>query len=155
VWADYCMVSKENARRFYEDSFRDTKDMVKSIELLSPLALSRDPESLMPENIKKAHQGFAAAAAREEIQDPDASYYKIMDAAKELGLDTIVKPVYKMLSKFAHPTALLLVKSISGDSRFDDLMDGLFVLGAAHATTTFSKLTDHLAALGFPKDVLE
>src|SRR5260370_13229782 len=101
------MRSKENTRRFYEDSCRDNKDMVKSIELLSPLALSRDPASSIAENIKEAHRSFAAAASREDIQNPDGSYYKLMDAAKELGFDNITQPIYKVLSKFAHPTALL------------------------------------------------
>jgi hypothetical protein len=149
VWTDYCCTSLDNARRLYEDAFRDSRDIIKAAEAMVPLYLARDPQSPIKDSVLEASQHLEKKAVEEGVADLDASYYSVSKAAEELGTGGIVKPIYKMLSKFAHPTALVLAKHIPGDKRFDPVLDNIFGLGVAYAVDAFHKLDAYLKAAGF------
>lgn len=69
------------------------------------------------------------------------------DAAKELGLQEFYTPVNRMLSKFAHPTAMALLAPPEGEP-LARAFGGLFVVGFVLATTGLGAVREQVESLG-------
>jgi hypothetical protein len=105
VWVKYCGVSRENAWRFHEDALRDTKGLLDAhAKLCAARGLVSDISQTAAESLKKV------AVEKLAMQEIDSSFLAVSQAAKGPGVDLgdIFGPFHKMLSKFAHPTAVLV-----------------------------------------------
>jgi hypothetical protein len=106
VWSIYCAKAKENARIFYEDAGRDVLGVCKAFTQWGN-ATSQDSGWLEP--IESAKLGISQRAASDGIESLEGSYKHVSKVADECGIGVHFKLAYKHLSKFAHPTAMLLM----------------------------------------------
>ena len=90
VWVAYCSMSAANAIEFAEDAIRDLADLNRS------LVLNHEPTS---SSITAAGEALSPGKAVHQ-------YKRVDKAAEECGLADVYKANFKLLSKFAHPTAL-------------------------------------------------
>ncbi len=106
IWIQYCTNSKENAKTFFEDRARD------AFNLLDGLASLDDP-TLFPEldikaqvdATKKRMVTAFTAAGYTTLED---SYSRVHNAARAVGWEIPFQAFNRFLSKFAHPTAMML-----------------------------------------------
>jgi hypothetical protein len=105
VWTRYCAVSSDNAWRFHEDALRDMKG------LMDAHAKSCAAMGIVDETSAVAAQRLQeVASGKLGLQDIDANYLAVANAAKTPGVDLGDRfgPFHRTLSKFAHPTAGLV-----------------------------------------------
>jgi len=104
VWLKYCAASRENARRFHEDALRDVQRLTDAVSKLH--ALTGIPNEFGATARKKI-----AEVAREKLglESLDGNYLRVADAATVVGLGDWFVPTNSFLSKFAHPTAGLVL----------------------------------------------
>lgn len=106
VWCHYCAESRANARRVYEDAGRDVVGICDAFVKWG--TASQSPNDLQPiENVKR--QLFERARRVGGIDSLEGAYKRTADAAKECGIANHYELCFKMLSKFAHPTAMRLL----------------------------------------------
>jgi hypothetical protein len=104
VWTEYCATSKENTRIFYEDAFRDVAGIIEVSDKLDSSAGLEKP--LVPPK-----ELLDAVASRElGVASIGSNFQKVVDAAKLVGFGAEYIAWNKLLSKFAHPTAYLVLK---------------------------------------------
>jgi hypothetical protein len=104
VWTKYCCASRVTARRFHEDCLRDSQGLTDSyFKMCDVVGLDRGLEPRMREQIQ------AVACDQLGIESLDAGYERVAKAAATVGLDNWYLPCNAFLSKFAHPTAFLVV----------------------------------------------
>jgi hypothetical protein len=103
VWAVYCMGGIPNARRIYEDAGRDVTDMYSAFQKWGQ-ATAQDADFIS--RFADAKQDLARRAAAEGIEELDASYARVSTIAKEVGMGDHFSVGFKLLSKWAHPTAM-------------------------------------------------
>ena len=104
VWLKYCSASRENARRFYEDALRDAEGMTDSLAKLHALkGITNEFEAAARQKI--------AEVAREKLglDSLEGSYERVAEAAKSIGVYEWFAANNAFLSKFAHPTAGLIL----------------------------------------------
>jgi hypothetical protein len=102
VWTEYCCASRDNALRFHLDALRDAQGLTDSFSKISDLVgQGRELEPEMRKRIDIAAQSVG-------LESVDAGFLNVADAAKAVGIDGWYSPCNKMLSKLAHPTALLI-----------------------------------------------
>jgi hypothetical protein len=106
VWCLYCSKSSENARRLYEDAGRDVLGIFSAFTKWGA-ATAQDPDWL--DLFTGAKQELSQRAALDGIGSLDGRYKQVSDAAKESGIGEHFKLSYRMLSKFAHPTAMRIL----------------------------------------------
>lgn len=106
VWSIYCAKTKENARIFYEDAGRDVIDVYNAFTKWGG-ATSQDNDWLDP--IEGAKQDISQRAASEGIETLDGSYQQVNKVAEECGIGQHFRLDWKTLSKFSHPTAMLIM----------------------------------------------
>lgn len=122
VWAAYCTGSPENARRFYDDKFRD------GAEFYDALARLVAPYSDAPgviDQIEQAKAKLAALAAGVGSEPSGAVYTRVADAAEAVGLGDDFRIVNKLLSKIAHPSAMIALNYLTPD--YAGSLDGIAV----------------------------
>jgi hypothetical protein len=104
LWLKYCAASRDNARRFYEDSLRDMQGLT---DALSKLHALRG----IPNEFEASARQKIADVAREKLglDSLDGGYERVADAAKSVGLYDWFAANNSFLSKFAHPTAGLVL----------------------------------------------
>jgi hypothetical protein len=104
VWVKYCTASRENAWRFYEDALRDMQGITESLSKLHAL---RE----IPNEFEASAREKIAEVVRERLglDSLEGSYKKVADAAKSTGLGDWYAANNAFLSKFAHPTAGLIL----------------------------------------------
>ena len=108
VWCLYCAKSRENARRLYEDAGRDVLGLFSAFTRWGT-ATAQDPDWL--DLFTGAKQDLSQRAASDGIASLDGSYKKVSEAATEAGIGEHFTLSYRMLSKFAHPTAMQILAS--------------------------------------------
>lgn len=134
VWSMFCSKSKTNARRFYEDAGRDAKDIYAAFIKWGEGKQAKD--WLKP--LEMAGQELQNRARTEGIDSLDGSYKGVNEAAVECGIQNHYQLIFKLLSKFAHPTAMQVVANPDNkrDKAQCDLFFGygcLFFVGAFDA----------------------
>lgn len=151
VWIQYCNLSDENAKRFHDDAVRDAYGLWKAIESLPVLeakhakhflaGLARDAfdpsqaikeiaeinqdfpvvQELSLDSIQQQFSMLAQAIGEAKLSD---NYTKISHAAQEIGRGDLFQKQNRILSKFAHPTALILLStSYQHDFGLDIFLD--------------------------------
>jgi hypothetical protein len=106
VWAMHCLKSRENARRLYEDAGRDALDVFSAF---SKWGIATEQTADWIDRLSNAKESLGQRAAVEGIQSLDGPYKQVSKAAAECGMGEHFRVSYKMLSKFAHPTAMQLL----------------------------------------------
>src|SRR5207302_8248951 len=104
IWISYCGASHANAQRFHQDALRD---MLGLTEALAKLHALRDIPYIHQVTSRK-HLGDIAKV-NFGMDSLDAAYERVSNAAKQIGLDDMYSPMNIFLSKFAHPTAGLVI----------------------------------------------
>jgi hypothetical protein len=102
VWATYFGMSRKNARRIYEDAGRDTKNIFDVFEKFGSAAEWKS-------TIADSKNDLLSRAANEGIATLDGSFMSVHNAAGECGFQDRFSVINKLLSKFAHPTAMRIV----------------------------------------------
>ena len=102
-WSIYCSLDNLHARRFYEDAGRDTYGLFSAFTKWG-IAKGAEPEWL--DVLTGAKQDLSRQAAAVGFDSLDVPYKRVTDAATECGFGDNFTLSYKMLSKFAHPTAM-------------------------------------------------
>jgi hypothetical protein len=100
VWVKYCSASDENANTFADDCARDA---VQAIDL--PDGFSNDETF----SHRDARASIIKKAKEAGFETVDEGYTRVANAAKAVGLDEMFKHSNKLYSKFAHPTALMVM----------------------------------------------
>ncbi len=109
VWSIYCARSKEGARRVYEDGGRDAREIIDTF-IRWGTATSQATDWFDP--LETMRKDFAEKARlREGIESVEGRYMQVNDAAKECGIGEQFGVMNKVLSKFAHPTAMRILSS--------------------------------------------
>ncbi|HEV7747298.1 MAG TPA: DUF5677 domain-containing protein [Pyrinomonadaceae bacterium] len=121
VWVEFCAVSVENAKRFFDDMARDIREV---IETHNKVHLHK---------YKTPYEGFddlktilTESSAMLQVTNLEGRFTQVSQAAKEIGRDLRYASMYKIASKYAHPTSLLL----SGAREEQVLMDRFYDVGA-------------------------
>jgi len=124
VWVEFCGVSVENAKRFFDDMARDIREV---IETHNKVHLHKH---------KTPYEGFddlknilTESSATLQITNLEGRFTQVSQAAKEIGRDLRYASMYKIASKYAHPTSLLL----HGAREEQDLIDRFYDAGAHKA----------------------
>ena len=87
----------------------------------------------------RAAQDLSQRAALVGIETLDGSYKRVVDAAKECGIGDHYTLSFKMLSKFAHPTAMQILAP-RDDERDTKQRDFFFSQGCLFFTGGFVEL---------------
>ncbi len=141
IWTVFFCRDEQSARRIYTDAGRDALDMVKAMvkwgkDTAQPddwAGMFDDADSLLNER-----------AALVGIDGLDGSYKAVSAAAKECGLEAEHALQFKLLSKFAHPTAMQIMGEMDdGAEQFRDLF---FSRGCAVFSLTFDRLESYLSS---------
>ena len=103
VWLKYCATSQENARRFYEDALRDMQGLTDALSKLHSL------QGIPNEFEASARVKIAEASGQARVRLSGQSLTHVAGAAKAVGLGDFFVSNNKLLSKFAHPTAGLVL----------------------------------------------
>ena len=103
VWLKYCATSQENARRFYEDALRDMQGLTDALSKLHAL------QGIPNEFEASARVKIAEVRDKLGLDSLDSDYTHVAGAAKAVGLGDFFVSNNKLLSKFAHPTAGLVL----------------------------------------------
>src|ERR1035441_8256591 len=115
VWVTYCVGSRDNAKRFYDDKARDVFDLLNHMKLF--VGLAENPDITVANLIETTRDGLFHRLPAEGYEDIEESYQPVHHAAQEIGLGPCFKNMNKMLSKFAHPTAMMVFSFPDEDSR--------------------------------------
>jgi hypothetical protein len=106
VWCLYCSKSRENARRLYEDAGRDVLGVFSAFTKWG-IATAQAPDWL--DLFTGARRDLSKRADSDGIASLDGPYKPVSEAAKEVGIGEHFSLSYRMLSKFAHPTAMQIL----------------------------------------------
>ena len=143
VWSTYSAKNRDNARRVYEDAGRDVRGVydafikwgtatAQAADWLDPLATAKQDLS-------------ERARLLDGITSLDGPYKQVSDAAKECGIGEHFALSYKMLSKFAHPTAMRILAQ--PDEKREALQrDWFFSQGCLFFTGAFHAIEGQLRA---------
>jgi len=136
VWSTYCAKSRENARRVYEDAGRDVRGV---FDVFMKWGTATAQPSDWSDPLAAAKLNLSERALRNEgIQSLDGAYKQVSDAAKECGIGDHFAVSYKVLSKFAHPTAMRILAS--PDEQRESLQrDAFFSHGCLFFTWRFQR----------------
>lgn len=141
IWSTYCAKSRDNARRVYEDAGRDVRGIYDAF-LKWGTFTAQTADWIDP--IAAAKQDLSQRALLlDGIESLDGPYKQVSDAAKECGLAESFSLSYKMLSKFAHPTAMRIL-SPPDEKRELVQRDGFFSQGCLYFVGAFNALESQL-----------
>jgi hypothetical protein len=128
IWSQYCGRSEKNARRFHEDALRDLKGLVNSHGQMQKFMGTRyEHEQLAHEMLDHVAQTTLG------LDSIDAEYMSVSSAAKEVGLSGWYSPINKFLSKFAHPTAVLVIGIMHQTEILKDMQSACLAHGTGAA----------------------
>lgn len=130
VWSMYFTKSRENARRLYEDAGRDVLDILGAFEKWGH-ATVQSTDWL--ERLATGKQDLSHRAASEGIETLEGSYNRVADAANDCGIKDHYALSFKMLSKFAHPTAMQILGA-SDEAKYAMQRDYFFSQGCLFFT---------------------
>jgi hypothetical protein len=137
VWTQFCALSEANAKRFFDDAARDLKDMMEALQ-----SLYTDANKESDQTLDAMLSDLRASAGRYNIDDLEAQYTQLNNAAGMIGIQLGHGKIYKAASKFAHPTALLLCI----DRPLQDLLDSFYEGGSKLVYIVLGKTENSIKA---------
>ncbi len=136
VWVKFCESSEEEAKRFFDDGLRDFREVVEVLQK------TYTKENKAPqERLDEILSAVKNVAPKFNISDVEASYIRVNDAAGKVGKQDMHSVFYKVASKFAHPTALLLLMR----EPFAGMQDSIYEIGAKLADECLKALEKTVA----------
>ena len=105
VWAHFC-IKKDDARRFFDDAGKDTNEIISAFEKWGK---SMNSEPTWFEPARHARSELRERALGRGVSSIDGTYIKVSRAADEIGIKDHFDVSWKLLSKFAHPTAMTIL----------------------------------------------
>jgi hypothetical protein len=136
VWSIYCSKATDNARRFYADAGRDVLGIFGAFSKWSAATWH---EHIDVRASDEAKTGLLTRAAAQGIESLDGAYKPVSEAAKEIGMGEHFALSNKLLSKFAHPTAMQIL-SPPDDAKATTQKDVFFSHGCLAFTGAFTAL---------------
>ncbi len=112
IWSIYCAQSEKNARVFYKEAGQDVIDSFNAFTKWGK-ATSQSDDWL--NSFEMAQQDISKRAASEGIKSLDGAYKRIGEIAKACDMGQHYGLSYKILSKFSHPTAMLILATPDHD----------------------------------------
>lgn len=106
VWSIYCSKGTESARRFYADGGRDVVGLFSAFAKWS-VATGRESSDVGA--VDRAKGELSNRAAAQGIESLEGAYKPVSEAAKEVGMGEHFALSNRVLSKFAHPTAMQII----------------------------------------------
>jgi hypothetical protein len=106
VWSLYCAKDRAHSRRLYEDAGRDVLGIYSAFEKWGT-ATAKEADFLAL--FSTAKRELSSRAAADGIPSFDGDFKRVNEAAEEVGIGEHFRLSYKMLSKFAHPTAMRIL----------------------------------------------
>src|SRR5713101_5235853 len=140
VWCLYCSKSRENARHLYEDAGRDVLGLFSAFTKWGT-ATAQDPEWL--NLLTGAKQRLSQQAVSDGIASLDGPFTEVRDAAVDVGIGEHFRLSYRMLSKFAHPTAMQIL-GLHDEAKEAVLNDMFFSQGCLFFTGAFQAVEKQL-----------
>lgn len=139
VWTTFCATDRNKARQCFEDLGKDANNLLKAFQTWGE-ATNQSPDWF--QKGADARDGLANAALLRGVASIDGRFTKVATAAVEIGIAHHFTLMNKLLSKFAHPTAMLIVGNsetlkVQKDSAFAN--GCLFFVGAFAALENISK----------------
>lgn len=145
IWTQFCGKSESNAKRFFYDAFRDAIGMGEA----SRRGLPETLKAKFKGTLDKSDAEMARSLDSVGMKPGDRRYTKVADAADAIGRKGEFLATNTLLSKFAHPTAMMVVSmpnnKIQKVFRASMLFEGA-ILGAQSLTAIHSTLDKH----GYP-----
>jgi hypothetical protein len=142
VWSMYCTQTRENAHRFYEDAGRDVIGIFKAFTKWGTPRMSTEWIG----SIEQSKIDLSQRAEAEGIASLDGPYKSVSDAAVECGIGDQFAVSYKLLSKFAHPTAMRVLAG-PDDAKNALQRDWFFSQGCLFFAGAFEYLEPQLIGL--------
>jgi Family of unknown function (DUF5677) len=140
VWCLYCSKSTVNARRLYEDAGRDAIGLFSAFTKWG-IATVQDTDWL--DLFTGAKQELSHRADADGIASLEGPYKHVSEAAKEVGIGDHFSLSYRMLSKFAHPTAMRILAP-PDEAKAATQRDYFFSLGCLFFTGAFVAIEGQL-----------
>jgi len=104
IWTEYCLQSADNAAQFMIDAIRDIGDMIRVIPK-SALEGNEQGRDLL-DRFNESRVELAEVIGDGEV---NKKYMNVRDAANAIGKLPLYELNMKVLSKWAHPTALAVM----------------------------------------------
>lgn len=141
VWINYCLAKPEYARRFYEDAGRDGAEVLdKFVKWGATNAddnwINKASDSLERLKLRAIEQGIDNVTTR---------YLPVKDAANAINFDDYLI-MNKFLSKFAHPTAQMIISSIKNINILE-FKSAFYGIGACLFLEGFNKMQKKMVSL--------
>ncbi len=128
VWTRYCAGGPSNARRFHEDALRDMKGLGDALAEMNKLAgAANASESVIEASLLRVAQSDLGL----DSISPD--YLKVSNAARAVGVEKLFSTTNRLLSKFAHPTAGLIIGVMHQDQATRGLQCVCTTIGVYYA----------------------
>ena len=143
VWAVYCMGGIPHARRLYEDAGHDVTDMYSAFQKWGE-ATAQNADFIS--RFVSAKQDLAQRAAAEGVEELDASYRQVSTVANEIGMGEHFRVGFKLLSKWAHPTAMQML-GVVDENQIVLQRECFFSMGCLHFTGAFMAVESLLLPL--------
>ena len=124
IWIRYCAISREKAWTFHSDALRDMRGLADSLSKVSKFVGA-------PSSYEDSTKAKIAEVAKTQlgVETLDGDYERVSVAAKAVALDGWYGPVYKFLSKFAHPTAGLMIGTMHQAENLRELQSACLIHG--------------------------
>jgi hypothetical protein len=135
VWSIYCSINSDNARRLHVDAGRDVLGIFGAF---SKWSAATGREHIDVRTFDEAEHELLTRSAAQGIESLDGAYKSVSEAAKEIGMSEQFALSNKLLSKFAHPTAMQIL-SPPNDAKAAAQKDVFFTGGFVHASCTANK----------------
>jgi hypothetical protein len=143
VWSLYCAQSTENTRVFYEDAGRDVVGIYKSF---IDYGKTTTQENDWLDAIEGARQDINTRAASEGIESLEGPFKQVREAAASCKIEDHYRIRNKLLSKFAHPTAMVIMSP--PDSEKEKLQkDNFYNQGCVSFVNGFGALEGMLSVM--------
>jgi len=139
VWANFCAKDRNKARQFFEDLGKDANNLLKAFQTWGQ-ATNQAPDWF--QRGADARDGLAIAALQRGVASIDGQFTKVAEAAVEVGISQHFNLMNKLLSKFAHPTAMLILRNSEARQMQKEMAFAngcLCFVGAFTALETISK----------------
>lgn len=140
VWSIYCSKSRENAHCFYADGGRDVLGLFSAFDKWSA-ATGRERSDVG--TVDQARGELSNRAAAKGIESLEGGYKPVSEAAKAVGMAEHFALSNKMLSKFAHPTAMQILAP-PDDAKTNMQKDVFFSHGCLFFLGAFTALEGQL-----------
>ena len=140
VWSMYCARSRENARRLYEDAARDINGVLAAFKKWGE-ATAQTAEWFEPGT--SAQEQVSNRALSDGIASVNGRFKEVREAAEEVGIGDDFNLYNRILSKWAHPTAMQ-IRFSSNDELTAWQRDSSFSNGCLFFAGAFSALQERI-----------